>query len=44
VNRYLDLQLNLSNLNNEYYYDRLGGGHLVPGPSRYALVSTNFHF
>jgi len=44
VNRHLDLRLNLSNLNNEYYFDRLGGGHLIPGPSRYVLATTTFHF
>ena len=44
VNQHLDLRLNLSNLNNEYYFERLGGGHLVPGPSRYVLFTTNFHF
>ena len=44
VNRHLDLRLNLSNLNNAYYFERLGGGHLIPGPSRYALFSTNIHF
>jgi catecholate siderophore receptor len=40
----LDLRLNLSNLNDAYYFDRLGGGHLIPGPSRYVLLTTNFHF
>ena len=44
VNRYLDLQLNMSNLNNAYYFERLGGGHLIPGASRYVLFTTNFHF
>ena len=44
VNQHLDLRLNLSNMNNEYYFERLGGGHLVPGPSRYVLFTTNFHF
>jgi catecholate siderophore receptor len=44
VNKYLDLRFNLSNLNDSYYFERLGGGHLIPGPSRYALVTTNFHF
>ncbi len=43
-NRHLDLRFNLSNLNNEYYFDRLGGGHLIPGPSRFAQVTTNFRF
>jgi catecholate siderophore receptor len=44
VNRYLDLRLNLTNLNDEFYFDRLGGGHVVPGPARAALVTTNFRF
>jgi catecholate siderophore receptor len=44
VNRHLDLRFNLSNLNNSYYFERLGGGHLIPGASRYALVTTNFRF
>lgn len=44
VARYLDLQLNMSNLNNAYYFERLGGGHLIPGPSRYVLFTTNLHF
>ncbi|MEZ5402258.1 MAG: TonB-dependent siderophore receptor [Bryobacteraceae bacterium] len=41
---HMDLRVNLSNLNNAYYFERLGGGHVIPGPSRYVLVSTNFHF
>jgi catecholate siderophore receptor len=44
VNRHLDLRLNLSNLNNEYYFERLGGGHLIPGASRYVLFTTNISF
>jgi catecholate siderophore receptor len=44
VNEHLDLRLNLSNLNNAYYFERLGGGHLIPGPSRYVLFTTNLHF
>jgi catecholate siderophore receptor len=44
VQQHLDLRLNLSNLTDEYYFERLGGGHLIPGPSRYVLVTTNFHF
>jgi catecholate siderophore receptor len=44
VSNHLDLRLNLSNLGDTYYYERLGGGHLVPGPSRYVLFTTNFHF
>ena len=41
---HLDLRLNLTNLNNAYYFDRLGGGHLIPGASRYVRVTTNFSF
>jgi catecholate siderophore receptor len=44
VGRHLSLRLNLYNLNDAYYFERLGGGHLIPGPSRAAMVSTNFHF
>jgi catecholate siderophore receptor len=44
LSRHLDLRVNLSNLNNEYYFERLGGGHLVPGPSRYLIVTTSFRF
>jgi catecholate siderophore receptor len=40
----LDLRVNLFNINNAYYFDRLGGGHLVPGAARSAMVSTNFRF
>lgn len=43
-NRHLDLRFNLSNLNDEYYFERLGGGHVVPGPGRYGMFTTNFHF
>lgn len=44
ASRFLDLRLNLSNLSDTYYFERLGGGHVVPGPSRYVLFTTNFHF
>jgi catecholate siderophore receptor len=44
VSKHLDVRFNVSNLNNDYYFERLGGGHLVPGASRYALVTTNFRF
>jgi catecholate siderophore receptor len=44
VHRHLDLRLNLSNLSDAFYFDRLGGGHLIPGPARALLVSTNFRF
>lgn len=44
VSRHLDLRLNLYNLTNAYYFDRLGGGHLIPGAGRSVLVSTGFRF
>jgi catecholate siderophore receptor len=44
LHRVVDLRLNLYNLNNAYYFDRLAGGHLIPGPSRAAVVGTTFHF
>jgi catecholate siderophore receptor len=44
VSRRLDLRLNLYNLTNEYYFDRLGGGHLIPGAGRSVLVSAGFRF
>jgi catecholate siderophore receptor len=44
VNEHLDLRLNLTNLNNAYYFDRLGGGHLIPGAARGVLMTTNFRF
>jgi len=40
----MDLRLNVYNLNNAYYFDRLGGGHLIPGAARSVMVSTAFHF
>lgn len=44
VSRHLDLRLNLYNLTNAYYFDRLGGGHLIPGAGRSVVVSTGFKF
>lgn len=44
VSSKLDLRLNLFNLNDAYYFDRLGGGHLIPGAGRSAMISTNFRF
>jgi catecholate siderophore receptor len=44
VMNHLDLRLNLYNLNNAYYFERLGGGHLIPGPARAAMLSANFLF
>ena len=44
VSKNFDLRFNLYNLNNAYYFDRLGGGHLIPGASRSLMVSTSFRF
>jgi catecholate siderophore receptor len=40
----VSLRLNVYNLTDAYYFDRIGGGHLVPGPGRSATLSTNFSF
>jgi catecholate siderophore receptor len=44
ASRHIDLRLNLYNLTNEYYFDRLGGGHLIPGAGRSVMVSAGFRF
>lgn len=44
LTNHVDLKLNLYNLTDKYYFDRLGGGHVVPGPGRSATLSTSFRF
>jgi catecholate siderophore receptor len=44
VTRRLDLRLNLYNLTDAYYFERLGGGHLVPGAARSALLALTARF
>jgi catecholate siderophore receptor len=44
VSKHIDLKLNLYNLTDRFYFDRLGGGHVVPGPGRAAALSTSFRF
>jgi catecholate siderophore receptor len=44
LTKYIDLKLNLYNLTDEFYFDRIGGGHIVPGPGRAAMLSTSFRF
>jgi catecholate siderophore receptor len=39
-----NLQLNILNLTNEYYFDQLHPGHIVPGQGRAALVGLNFKY
>ena len=40
----VSLQLNVYNLANERYIDRVGGGHFIPGPGRSAMVTANLKF
>jgi catecholate siderophore receptor len=40
----LDLQLNVDNLADAYYFDQLHPGHIVPGPGRSALLGLAFKF
>jgi catecholate siderophore receptor len=44
VSSHIDLKLNLYNLTNTYYFDRLGGGHVVPGPARSASFGIGFRY
>lgn len=44
LTKYVDLRLNIYNLTDKYYFDRLGGGHLIPGPGRSAMLSAGFKF
>ena len=40
----IDLRLNVNNIADKYYIDRIGGGHIVPGAGRVVLVSSGFSF
>lgn len=44
VNDKLSLRLNIYNLANERYIDRVGGGHFVPGPGRSAALTASVKF
>ena len=44
ISKDIDLKLNLFNLTDAFYFDRIGGGHIVPGPGRAAMLSTSFRF
>jgi catecholate siderophore receptor len=41
---HLDLQVNVNNIANRYYYDQLHPAHIVPGPGRSALLGIRFKF
>jgi catecholate siderophore receptor len=40
----LELKLNVYNLTDGYYFDRVGGGHVVPAPGRSAHLAADFRF
>ncbi|MBV9494422.1 MAG: TonB-dependent siderophore receptor [Acidobacteria bacterium] len=40
----ITLQLNGYNLTDKFYFDRIGGGHIVPGAARSAVLSANVKF
>ncbi|HEV3469832.1 MAG TPA: TonB-dependent siderophore receptor [Pyrinomonadaceae bacterium] len=44
LSEHVDLRFNLYNLTDAYYFDRLGGGHVVPGPGRSATLGAGFKF
>ncbi len=44
LNEHLDLQININNLANRYYYDELHPAHIVLGPGRSALIGLKFKF
>jgi catecholate siderophore receptor len=44
ISKNVDLQLNVINLTDRYYYDGVHPGHVVPGEGRTLYISTNFKF
>jgi catecholate siderophore receptor len=44
IKKIIDLRLNVNNVGDKYYIDRIGGGHIVPGAGRVILVSSGFSF
>ncbi len=44
LTEHVDLQLNMYNIANRYYYDELHPAHIVLGPGRSALASLRFKF
>jgi catecholate siderophore receptor len=44
ISERVDLQANVYNIANRYYYDQLHPGHIVLGPGRSALIGINFKF
>ncbi|MGC2236985.1 MAG: TonB-dependent siderophore receptor [Pyrinomonadaceae bacterium] len=44
ANKFVEFRLNMNNLTDKFYFDRITGGQVVPGAARSVLFSTNFHF
>jgi catecholate siderophore receptor len=44
LNEHVDLQVNVNNVANRYYYDELHPAHVVLGPGRSALIGLKFKF
>jgi catecholate siderophore receptor len=44
LTEHVDLQVNVNNIANRYYYDELHPAHIVLGPGRSALVGLKFKF
>jgi catecholate siderophore receptor len=44
LGEHLDIQVNVYNLANRYYYDEIHPAHIVLGPGRSALIGFNFKF
>ena len=42
--KHVSFRLNIYNLTDEDYIDRVGGGHFIPGAGRSAVLSANFKF
>ncbi len=40
----ITLRVNVTNLTDEFYVDRIGGGHYVPGPGRTASITADIRF
>lgn len=44
LTEHVDIQININNIANRYYYDELHPAHIVLGPGRSALVGLKFKF
>ncbi len=44
ANKYLDLRLNVSNIWDKDYLDRVGGGHAIPGTGRTVILTASLKY